>query len=266
VTIESYRTLGGIGAVLTVLGAVSSVLSIFQYANPTSLNIGVLGVSGIVSGLGFIGFILFLVAMYGFSREYQERRIFNLIIYGIVITIVAAVIALAIWLVFFLANILPNLNPNPSTDIQSLIAPYLTPIIATFGFVGLINIVFNVRAFNLLADKSKAPLFRTGAKVLLLGGLLTVVLGLVFVAFADATSMSLENISLIAIPGALVQYAAWALLAKAFFSVKAPPNQTATSPYASPITSQSQVKYCPNCGAQNLTDALYCTRCGQKLP
>jgi uncharacterized paraquat-inducible protein A len=208
--------------------------------------------------------------MYGFSRDYKEHKIFNYLIYGIVITIVAAVVAVVIWFAYVVVNlgsILPGLNPqNPPTqsDILSLLTPYMAPFIAIFGFVGLINIVFTVRALNLLSIKTEVPMFKTGAKVLLAGGLLTVVLGIAFAAFASASLVSFEGIAVLVIPGGIVQYLGWALLAKAFFTVKAPPPNQYMPPAYPQMT--QQVKYCPNCGAQNLPDALYCARCGQKLP
>ncbi len=169
-TIQNNRTLGGLGACFTAVGAVSSsILSIFSYTNPISPSIAILGISSVFSVFAFVGFILFLIAMYGFSLDYLEHKIFNLIIYGIVFTIVAAVIALVIWFAFFFVNlvsIIPSLNPNPSSsDLQSIIMPYLAPITAIFGFVGLINVVFSVWALNLLSNKSEVPMFRNGAKV-----------------------------------------------------------------------------------------------------
>lgn len=269
VTIQSNRTMGGIGACFTVLGAVSTVYSIIRYAYPVSVaaDLAASSVAGVVGILAFVGFILFLIAMYGFSRDYGEHRIFNFILYGIVITIVVAVIVFVIWLAFFfvsLASVLPSLTSQPSSaEIQSLIMPYIAPLLAVFGFVGLINVVFNVLAFNLLADKSAVPLFRIGGKVLLAGALVTLVLGVVFAAFAATSIMSYDTLLVIAIPGALVQDGAWVLLAMAFFRIKAPTTQTVMS--STMPTTTAQVKYCPNCGAQNQIDANYCGRCGQKL-
>jgi len=266
VTIQTNRTLGGLGACFTLVGAISSILSIFSYNNSTSPNIAILGISSVFSVFAFVGFILFLIAMYGFSRDYREHKIFNLIIYGIVFTIVAAVIALVIWFVFFFVNlvsIIPSLNPNPSSsDIQSIIMPYLAPITGIFGFVGLINVVFTMRALNLLSNKSQVPMFRNGAKLLFVGGLVTVVLGIVNFFLVASALTTYGTLAIIAIPGSIVQEVGWALLAIAFFRIKVPSTQTFM---ASTATSSMQVKYCSNCGAQNPTDAVYCIRCGKAL-
>jgi uncharacterized membrane protein len=268
--IQTSRMLGGIGACFTVIGAVSGVSSLVVYAHPGSaaINLALTGVSGIVGVLGFVGFILFFMAMYGFSKAYGEHRIFNYILYGLIIAIVAAVVAAVIMFAFIFANlvsIIPSLNPQATsqTQITNLILTYLAPFLAVFGFIALINVMFNVWAFNLLADKSKVPLFRTGAKVLLAGALVTVVLGIIFAVITPYVSLSFNTPLILAIPGGLVQDAAWVLLAISFFRIKALTTQTFTP--SSVPTLAGQVKYCPNCGAQNRTDAMYCMRCGQKL-
>jgi len=205
--------------------------------------------------------------MYGFSKDYGEHKIFDYVLYGLIITIVAAVIAGIIMLAFFFANltsIFPNLDSQPSSpQITSLIIPFITPFLAVFGFISLINVVFTVLALNLLAVKSQVHLFRTSAKVFLAGAFVQIVAGIVFAVWASSNSVSLETLTLVAVPGGLVQYAAWALLAMAFFRITVPPNQTGAPPneYRS-VT--GQVKYCPYCGAQNSTDTVYCSRCGKK--
>ncbi len=267
--IQSNRTLGGIGAGFTVVGAVSSVLSIIQYAYPSSVaaNLVFVAVSGVIGVFAFIGFILFLIAMYGFSRDYSERRIFNYILYGLVFAIVAGIFVGAIMVIVFFANIvsiIPGISTVPSTpsDMQPLFLPYFAPFMVVFGFIGLVYVVFTVRALNLLADKSEVPLFTTGAKVLLAGALVTIVLGVMFTAFAATGLISFSALSIMAIPGGLLQEVAWFLLAIAFFRIRAP---TQTFEQYNAPTVAGQVKYCPNCGTPNQADAVYCTRCGNKL-
>lgn len=261
--------MGGIGACFTLIGAVSGVSSLIHYAYPNSVaaNLSFSVVSGVVGVLGFVGFILFFIAMYGFSKVYGEHRIFSYVLWGLIITIVAAVIAVVIFIAIIFSNItslIPSLNPSTTsqTQITAMILTYLAPFLAVIGFVSLINVVFNVKAFNLLADKSKVPLFRTAAIVLLAGASLTIVLGIVFAVLASSGSASLNTLLIVAIPGGLVQDIAWVLLAIAFFRIRAPP-QTFTP--SNVPTAAGQVKYCSNCGTPNQIDATYCTRCGQKL-
>ncbi len=105
-TIEGNRTLGGVGACLMLVGAVSSVLTVVQYFYPTltTTNLAITTVSGIVGSLNFVGFILFLVAMYGFSKDYAERRIFSNVLYGIIIAIIVAIIAVVVVFIFLFAS------------------------------------------------------------------------------------------------------------------------------------------------------------------
>jgi uncharacterized membrane protein len=266
-TIESNRSLGGIGACFVALGVINSVIALFQYAfsNSLGVNLALTGVSSIIAVLAFVGFILFLISMYGFSKDYQDEKIFNYILYGLIITIVAAIVAviIAFFVIFTnLVSMFPSLSSSTasSSQIMSSVVKSLVPILPIFGVIMLIWVVFNVRAFNLLADKSKVPLFRTAATVLLAGALLTIVLGIIFAAIAPYVSISYNTLLAIELPGGIVQEAAWVLLAIAYFRIKAP----AVAPLTVP-TVTGQVKYCPNCGASNQTDAMYCTRCGQKI-
>jgi len=269
-SLQTNRTLGGIGACLTLVGAVSGVSSLIRYFYPNSVasNMIFSAISGIFGVFAFVGFLLFLIAMYGFSKAYGEHRIFSYILWGIISTIVAAAIAVVIYLVIIFLNIaslIPNLNAstNSPTQITSLMLTYLAPFFAIVGAISLINVVFNVKAFNLLADKSNVPLFRTATIVLLAGALLSLAIGIAFAALASSGSVSLNTLLVVAIPGGLVQDIAWVLFAISFFRIKVPPTQTFTQSTVS--SAVGQVKYCPNCGTANQPDAAYCIRCGQKL-
>jgi uncharacterized membrane protein/ribosomal protein L40E len=277
VTIASNRTIGGIAACFILIGVVNQVIEVFQYAFPSS-NAAYLALSGISDAVGvlaFVGLLLFFIAMYGFSRDYGERGIFNNLMYGIVAVIVAGVIAVVytvIILLFNIGNIIPNSSSSPSsTQISSSVLHSLLPVFPVFAVIGLIWIWFNVRAFNLLADKSTVVLFRTGAKVLLAGAALTIAIAIVFALIGSSYSWSYSTLLILFIPGGLVQDVAWALLAMAYFRIKPPapqalstqPSFQAVAPASVPAVS-GQVKYCRYCGAQNPTDAIYCTRCGTK--
>jgi uncharacterized membrane protein len=252
---------------------------LFQYTLPNSspVYIAISAISGIVAVLGLVGFILFLIAMHGFSKDYGENRIFDYILYGLIIAIVAGVIALVIgFFVIFsnLASIIPSLTSTPpaTAQITSTVLKSILPLTPAFAVVGLIWVAFNVRAFNLLADKSTVPLFRTGAKVLLAGAVLSIVISVVFALIGPSLSLSYSTLLALFIPGGLVQDVAWALLAMAYFRIKPPAPQAVSAqppfqvaaPASAPAVS-GQVKYCPHFGTPNQTDAVYCTRCGQKL-
>jgi uncharacterized membrane protein/ribosomal protein L40E len=266
--------MGGVAAILLFVGVVSQVISAFQLALPNSslAYLALTGISGVIAVLSFVGFVLFFIAMYGFSKDYAEHRIFHYILYGLIAAIVAGVIAVVISVFVIIISAASQFSSfsssSPSqSQITSLIDKSFLPILPVFAAVALIWIIFNVRAFNLLADKSKVFLFRTGAKVLLAGALVTVAVTIIFAAIASSFSISYNTLLLtLTAPGAFVQDAAWALMAIAYFRIQAPLAPAVTPVNVAPFSTVSaQVKYCSKCGAPNQTDAVYCTRCGQKL-
>lgn len=248
-----------------MLGVVSTVSSVFLYSYPnsTAVNLPLALISSFVGLFAFVGFILFLIAMYGFSRDYNEHRIFNYLLYGFLGTIVAAIIVGIIAFAFVLIN-LATLSPNINSQVfSSSMQNLFAPLGGIFSFVGLIWVVFNVLAFRLLGTKSGVPLFRTGALVLLAGSVVNVAVGIVFALLLYSGSINYNLFLLAAVPGGIVQNIAWVLLAMAFFRIKAPLTQAI--PFSTVPTATEQIKYCPNCGTPNQPDAAFCTRCGQKL-
>ena len=269
-TIESNRTLGGVAAILMLIGIISQASTALRYVFPNSLGASILtGIGGLFGVLSFVGFLLFLFAMYGFSKDYQEHRIFSYLLYGIIITIVAAVVVLAIFFIVILfnfVNIFPNLSSSaPSSQISSEMSKIFSLVLPLFSLVGIIWIVFNVKAFNLLSDKSKVPLFRTGAKVLLAGALVNIVIAIIFAVVSSYVSVPLNALLAVLTIGSLVQDVAWVLFAMAYFRIQSPAVQTQIAAPSNIQPGSGQVKVCPYCGAQNPIDAIYCTRCGQKL-
>jgi uncharacterized membrane protein len=267
-TIETNKILGGIGAILSLIGIVSQVLTLTQYSNHTTIttNLALSGIAIVTSLLSFIGFILFLIAMYGFSKDYNEPKTFRYILYAIVFIIVTAIITFVIvfFLFFFsLISLIPTLNPQNITpsQITSTLMTSIARYIPAFGIIGLIYLLFYAIAFNSLAAKSEVPLFKTGASALIAGALVTLAISTIFAIFPSY--LSLNTLSIITIPGALVQDAAWIIIAIAFFKITPPPTQT--MPIFTIGTTTKPAIYCPNCGTQNQPEARYCTRCGQNL-
>ncbi len=270
-TIESNRTLGGISALLFLIGAVSQITSLFQYTFPNSIGIAILsGIGSVFGFVSFVGLILFLVAMYGFSKDYKEPKIFNNLIYGIIITIVAAIVAVAILVVVILLN-LTNIFPNLSSavpsspQISSTMSKILNEALPIFSLIGIIWIAFNVLSLNLLADKSKVLLFRTGAKILLAGAIVNIVIAIISALVGFYVAISFNALLSFLLIGGFVQDVAWLLLAMAYFRIQAPTVPVPTVIPQSITPAPGQVKYCSNCGAPNQLDAAYCARCGQKL-
>lgn len=273
-TIESSRTTGGIAAILLATGVVSQVVSLFQYmfGYQGAANLVVVGVSGILGILVFVGLIMFLVSMHGFSQDYGESHIFAYLVNGIIVTIVVGILTLIVALAVVISNassLFPIFSSSAASQSQmsSSIWKSILPLLPVFSVVGLIWILFNVRSLNLLGDKSKVVLFRTGAKVLLAGAVLSVAVSATIAAIGSLISISYNTVlPILSVPGGLVQDAAWVLLAMAFFRVQMSlaPSMTPTS-VSTFQSSYGQAKYCPNCGTPIQAGAAYCSKCGQKL-
>ena len=123
--------------------------------------------------------ILFFVAMHGFSKDYSEPRIFDYIIYGLVAAIIIGILSIVVAKAIAIANaasVVPVLTSSTTsqTQISGVVQKSLLPMLPIFAAVSLVWILFNVLSINLLGDKSKVVLFRTGAKVLLAGALVSV--------------------------------------------------------------------------------------------
>ena len=77
-TLETNKTLGGVGALLMVITPVAGFAG------------------GIFTGLlGLVGLILVLIAMKGLADHYNEGGIFNNTLYGVVLTIVGVIAFIA---------------------------------------------------------------------------------------------------------------------------------------------------------------------------
>jgi uncharacterized membrane protein len=204
-TLESNKTLGGIGAVLLLIGTI-------PFAEPY------------VGVIALIGFILVLVALHGLASYYKENGIFNNALCGFIgaiVGVVATVIA-AIYVIFytsiltdFLHKIYPGWNgswsslagltPNTSNITVSDITPVLGAIFAVFVILWIFLIIsafFNRRSLKMLSAKTSVGLFSTAGLLLIIGAILAIVL-----------------------IGLLLMWIAILLMAIAFFQIKPQPEQ-----------------------------------------
>ncbi len=220
-TIESNKTLGGIGALLMFVG-------IFPYVN----------YFGIVE---LIGAILVLVALHGFASYYKESGIFNNALYGIIAGIVGVVVAVAIGLAIVLPNIkdflmkiypswngnwstissLSGMTPNTANISFSDVVPFITAAIVIFVILWVFAIIATFllrRSLRQLSAKTSAGLFSTAGLLLLIGAVLIIVVGL----------------------GLILMWIASLILAIAFFTMKPkeanqPQMVTASPPTPTPV-------------------------------
>jgi uncharacterized membrane protein len=240
--------------------------------NSTGVSLALSIVSGIIGLFSFIGIILVLVAMSGFASDYQEPKIMSYIWKAIITLIIGVIIVVVIAFIIILAN-LPTIIPSngsavpSSSQIATTTERWIAPIFPIAGLVGLIAIVFVTRSLNLLAEKSEVSLFKVSSKVLLASVLVTIVIGIIFAVVSAYISVPYTLISLVGIPGGIVQEVAWIFLAIAYFRIKPPivPTQPFQTVSSASLSVSGQAKYCPNCGTQNMIQAQYCTHCGQKL-
>jgi uncharacterized membrane protein len=202
-TLESSKTLGGVGAILMLIGPLASLLA------------------GVYPGvIGFVGLILVLVAFNGLADYYKDRRIFNNVIFGVIAAIVGAVIAVVVVVTAAVGMLsvlgiqmsnwtaLQNFNWQGFTD-WSALAPYVAEVVGAlvilFVFL-VIAAIFLRRSFNTVAENSGTHMFATAGLLLLIGAVLTVI-----------------------VIGLFLLWVALILLAVAFFEIKTYPTQPQTT-------------------------------------
>jgi len=192
-TLESSKTLGGIGAILMVIGPLRGAYT------------------GII---GLVGLILVLVAFNGLADHYKERRIFNNVILGVFSAIIGTAIAVAVIVTaaFGMLSVLgiqistwsdwtalQNFNWQNFTN-WSALAPYVAAIVGAlvvlFAFV-VVAAIFLRRSLNTLSEKSGIHMFATTGLLMLIGAILTII-----------------------VIGAVLLWIALILLAIAFFEIK----------------------------------------------
>ncbi len=205
--LESSKNLGGIGAILIVIG----VLPI-PYATILSL----------------IGLILLMIGLKGLADFYKEGGIFNNALYAIILAIVGGVIAAGILVVMFVGTLLElGINVSNIADWATL-GTQLTTVFTDFSNFGLlfnllgalaislivlfvfaiVAVLFFRRSLTQLASKTGVGLFGTAGLLMLIGAVLTII-----------------------VIGALLIWIAFILVAVAFFRIRAQPTaMTQTAP------------------------------------
>lgn len=152
---------------------------------------------GVVS---FIGFILVAIALYGFSRQYSEGRIFSNFLYSILVAVVGGAVAVAVAFATFLTTLttllyklypgwhgdwmsIPSTTPDLSAITPADVMPLIGGVLAILVVVWVAMIIsafFARRSLNALSAKSNVHLFSTAGLLLLIGAIIPVV-GLVLV-------------------------------------------------------------------------------------
>ena len=206
-TLESSKNLGGIGAILILIG---SLVSTYTF-----------GV------LDLIGVILVFIALNGLADYYKERGIFSNAIYSLVAGIVGVVVAAsaALYIIFdttlvtkLIQDIYPTWNGSWSTisslrgmtpvtsnipiaDVTSALGAIFLVIVVLWVFA-IVAAFFARRSLKTLSSKASVGLFSTGSLLLLIGAFLTII----FI-------------------GVILMWVAVLLIAIAFFQIKPQPEQ-----------------------------------------
>ena len=263
--IEANRMLGGVGSALIVISAVSPILVLPRLSDMYSTSANVISPVSSVLGLASLsGIILFMVAMRGFAGHYKDHRIFDNALYGFLSTIVVSALAGVAMVALIFMNFGDVISAFTSIPVQAeffqSILSYMVPVMPIFSSASLIQALFMMRAFNILAFKSEARLFKTAGWALVAGSVLSLILACIGTLLFFAASISAITALAIYFAGMMTSYLAWIFATKAFFSIKTPTSHPLP---VSPV--DRKTRYCPHCGAENITNAGFCTHCGKKL-
>jgi uncharacterized membrane protein len=137
-SLESNKTLAGIGAILVAIPVVN-----------------------------LVGIILVLIAMKGLAEYYNDNRIFENALYGFIFGIVA--------IVAFIAVLFAGIFTSVFTGALAALALFIVAIIVMFVFF-LLQAVFYRNSFTILSEKSGEKMFDTAGLLLLIGAILTIIL------------------------------------------------------------------------------------------
>jgi uncharacterized membrane protein len=212
-TLDSSKNLGGIGAILLLIGIIGLVTE------------------PLLALAGIVGAIMLLVGLHGLANYYKESSIFNNALFGFISLIIGGIVGFAslVYLLFattfgrdFIAVLypgfngdwttLPNLTINANFNPADLV-PFVAPILSVWVIFCIFLIgasVFTWLSLKHVAAKTNVALFSTAGIILLIGAFLTII----FI-------------------GAFLMLIALLLVAIAFFQIHPPPlttEPTATQP------------------------------------
>lgn len=159
-TLESGKTLGGVGAILLVVGSFVPFLSL-------------------------VGIILMLIGMKNLAEHYKDDSIYRNALYGFIFGIVGIVAAAFVLVALLFGGSLFGLTiVSSGAGILAIIGAVILILVVVFIFY-LLEAIYFKKAFDSLAEKSGERLFGTAGLLLLIGAILTIiVVGLIIIFVA----------------------------------------------------------------------------------
>lgn len=160
-TLESGKTIGGIGALLMLIGSFVPFLSI-------------------------VGIILLLVGLKQLADHYNEDGIFQNALYGLIFGIIGIVaLAIVVLSLLFGISIMGAYDPFAAMPMGfAFLGGIIIALIVAFIF-WILTAIFYKRSFDLLSQKSGEGMFGTAGLLLLIGAILTIiVIGLLIMLVA----------------------------------------------------------------------------------
>ena len=148
-SLESSKTLGGVGAILVAIGSFVPIL-------------------------GLIGIILVLIALKGLAEVYNENAIFQNALYAFIFGIIGVIAAIYMFFTMFAGGFFIRI-PSQESMYSSLISSLIGVLIIVFIF-SLLEAIFYRKSFRIIAEKSGEKMFNTAGTLLLIGAILTIIL------------------------------------------------------------------------------------------
>ncbi len=140
-TLESNKTLGGVGAILLAI----------PFTN-------------------IVGIILVLIAMRGMADYYNDDDIFKNTLYGFIFGIISVIALVGVILMLALGSTIATPYATPFTGFSIVVLTFV--VLYVFSLVAAI---FYQKALNKLAEKSGEAMFQTAGLILLIGAIIPVV-------------------------------------------------------------------------------------------
>jgi uncharacterized membrane protein len=140
-SLESNKTLGGIGAILLA-----------------------------IPFLNLIGIILVLIAMKGLAEYYNENDIFQNALYGFFFGIIGVIALIAVIIMFVIGVAVTAPVTAPLAGIVLLIIG----IVVMYVF-SLLGALFYRKSLNILSEKSTEKMFETAGLLLLIGAIIPII-------------------------------------------------------------------------------------------